>query len=96
VLDEALAHLVCQLAPVGDEGGGVVAIAGAQFLIDDGGKDAAQFGESVCAGELGDGLAEVATGCGGLREELLLEMGDVDGHGQTLMSKFEACGGCGP
>jgi hypothetical protein len=31
-----------------------------------------------------------------LREELLLEMGDVDGHGQTLMSKFEACGGCGP
>jgi len=81
MLDETLAHLVCQLAPIGDEGSGILAVAGAQLVIDDGGKDAAQFGESVGAGELGDGLAEIAAGGGGLREELLLEMGDVDGHG---------------
>jgi hypothetical protein len=81
VLDEALTHFVGELAPIGDEGGGILAVASAQLLIDDGGKDATQFGESVGAGELGDGLAEIATGCGGLREELLLEMGNVDGHG---------------
>jgi len=62
MLDETLAHLVCQLAPIGDEGSGILAVAGAQLVIDDGGKDAAQFGESVGAGELGDGLAEIAAG----------------------------------
>lgn len=81
VLDESLTHLVGELAPIGDEGGGILAVASAQLLIDDGGKDAAQFGESVGAGELGDGLAEIAARSGGLREELLLEMGNVDGHG---------------
>ena len=81
VLDESLTHFVGELAPIGDEGGGILAAAGAQLLIDDGGKDAAQFGESVGAGELGDGLAEIAARSGGLREEMLLDMGNVDGHG---------------
>lgn len=81
MLDEALAHLEGEFSPIGDERGGILAVAGTQLLIDDGGKDAAQFSESIGAGELGDCLAEVASGCGGSREELLLDMGNVDGHG---------------
>ena len=81
MLNKALTHIEGEFAPVGDEGGGVLAVARAQLLIDDGGKDAAQFGESLGAGELCDGVAEIATGGRGLREELLLEMDNVDGHG---------------
>lgn len=80
MLDEALAHIECEFAPISDEGRGILAVADTQFLIDDRGKDTAQFSESVGAGELGNGLAEIAPRGRGLREELLLEMGNVDGH----------------
>lgn len=80
MLDKALSHFVGEAAPVGDERSGVVSIACAEFAVDDGREDAAELREAVGAGELGDGVAEVAAGrVGG--EELLLELGDADGHG---------------
>jgi len=38
MLDEALAHLEGEFSPIGDERGGILAVAGTQLLIDDGGR----------------------------------------------------------
>jgi hypothetical protein len=82
VLDKALMHFAGKLAPVGDEGGGVVAKTGAELVVEDGRKDATKLREAPGAGELGDGIAEVAAGGVFLRleEELLFELGNVQGH----------------
>lgn len=89
VLNEPVTHLMGELTPVGDEGVGVLAIASAQLGEDDPREDAAEAIEAVGACELGDGFAEFAARCfiGGLGEELLLELGDVDGHGAVRLSQ---------
>src|ERR1700733_1721614 len=83
MLDESLTHFVGELAPPGDECGGILAIADAQLFVDHGGEGTAELMEAGGAGGRGDGVAEAAAR--GLRdghaEELLFEMGDVDGHG---------------
>ena len=83
VLNEPLAHFGGETTPVGDESGRVELAAATELVVDDVGKDAAELLEAASAGQLGDGLAEVAAR--GIEtplvEELLLELGDVDGHG---------------
>ena len=60
---------------------------GAGGVVDNFRKDAAELMDAVGAGELGDGIAEAAAGRigGGHGKELLLEMGDVDGHGTVRL-----------
>lgn len=83
VLDEALTHLVGEASPVGDEGSGVAAVADAQLVVNDAGKNATQLLETIATREFGNGHAEFAAGCvvERLGEELQLELGGADGHG---------------
>jgi len=87
VLDEAVAHFLGEFAPSSDKGGGILAVTGAQFVVDNLRKDAAELMDAVGAGELGDGVAEAAAGRIGGRhgEELLFEKEDVDGHGAMVL-----------
>ena len=89
VLDEAVAHIVGETTPVVDEGRRVLAVAGLEFLVDESGESAAELLEARSASEVGDGFAELAarSGVGGLGEKLLLELGDIDGHGGADLEK---------
>ena len=82
VLDEAAAHFVSKAAPTGDEGCGVVAIAGPEFVVNDNGKDIVKLGETAGAGQLGDGFAELAARSVVSRHpaELFFELADVHSH----------------
>lgn len=50
MLDETLAHFVRKRTPSGDEGGWILAVAGAQLVVEDGGEDAAQLLHAVGTG----------------------------------------------
>lgn len=86
VLNVALAHVEGKLAPAGDEGRGIGTVTLVELLIENRGKNVAQPGEAAGAGQLGNGIAELAAGSvrDGHLKELALELCNIDGHGVRI------------
>lgn len=103
VLDESLAHVLCNLAPAGDEGHGIGFVAGAEFLVDNGGENVAQLRQAPRPGKFGNRVAEFTPGCvaGRRGEKLLFKLSDIDGHARDFLDckfsgrKISARGGAG-
>jgi hypothetical protein len=63
VLDEPLAHVLCDLAPAGDKGHRIGFIPRSEFLVNDAGENVAQLNQAPRPGKFGDRVAELSPGC---------------------------------
>jgi len=63
VLDEPLAHVLCDLAPAGDEGRRIRFVLGAEFLVHDAGENVAELRQASCPGQFGNRVAELTARC---------------------------------
>jgi len=82
VVDEPLAHFQGHPAPSGNEVSGVLPISLPQLVVNQPRQHIAQQSEPAGAGQLGDGVAEVAAGRAVIRhlKKLPFQTPNIDGH----------------
>jgi hypothetical protein len=86
VLNEAVAHLLCQHSPFGNKSLGRELVASPKLIEDDVWQNGTQLLKSARSGQFGDGFAELSSGrtVGGHVEELVFEAGDIDAQDSLL------------